>query len=173
MLRVGAQGVGAHGGCFLDLEFFQQKIYSGSEDVDLRSSFSIFSQQTLSIVQSTAASFPTFRPGLPVPLLHHYNTISTVAVLQAATQLEVMCLRFRVQRDVLPSIEKSSSCSLRLACCCTGAIQLLYSSTCSPITTQRLLVEEVVRLVAPTLWRMVARLEYLLPDRRPPHRHAA
>ena len=65
-----------------------------------------FSQQALSIAQSTAACSTTFRPDLPLPLLHYYNTISTVAILQAATQLEVVCLRFRVHRDVLLSIER-------------------------------------------------------------------
>ena len=42
MLRVGAQGVGAHGGCFQDLETILNQICSGSVDVDLRSSFPIF-----------------------------------------------------------------------------------------------------------------------------------
>ena len=65
-----------------------------------------FSQQTLRIVQSTAACSTTFRPDMPLLLLHHCNTISTVAVLQAATLLEVVCLRFCVLRDdVLLSIE--------------------------------------------------------------------
>ena len=54
-----------------------------------------------------------------------------------------MCLCFRVQRDVLPSIEVLlllASPRLLLA-----AVQLLCSSTRSPVTTKRLLVEEGVR----------------------------
>ena len=64
-----------------------------------------FPQQPLSIVQSTAACSTTSRPDVPLPLLHSYKTISTVAVLQVAPQLEVECLRFDVERDVLPSID--------------------------------------------------------------------
>ena len=127
----------------------------------------VFTQQALSTVQSTAGCSTTFRPDLPLPLLHHSNTISTVVVLQAATQLEVMCLRFRVQRDVFLYIE------LRLPL--TSPRLLLYSCTavCSPITTKRPLVVEVVRPAAPTLCREVVRLAYLLRRNRPPHRHSA
>ena len=81
----------------------------------------------------------TFRPDLHLPPLQYYNTISTVAVLQAATHVKVLCLRFGVQLDVLLSIE--------LLPLLTSPRLLRY--TCSPITSlKRPQVEEVVRPVA-------------------------
>ena len=65
-----------------------------------------FSRQALNTVQSTAPCSATFRPGLPLPLLHYSNTISTVTVLQFATQLKFVCLRFLAQLDVLLPIER-------------------------------------------------------------------
>ena len=76
---------------------------SGSEDVDLRSSSRFFTARfEYSAVNRCVFHHLSPRPS---PLLHHYNTISTVDVLQAATQLEVVCLRFRVLHDVLLSIQ--------------------------------------------------------------------
>ena len=67
-----------------------------------------FSQQASSFVQLTAACFTTVRPDLPLSR-SFINTISTVAVLQAATQLEVACLRFCVLRDVLLAVDSLTS----------------------------------------------------------------
>ena len=73
--------------------------------MDLRSSFPIFHCKLRVSCGRPPRVPPPFAPDLPLPLLHHYNTISTVAALQTTTKLEVACLRFGVQRDVLLSIE--------------------------------------------------------------------
>ena len=126
-------GVGAQGGCSLwVLIVGASSIWktpptcSGWEKVYIRHgpAFKLpdFSLQASSIVQSTAACSTTFRPDLPLPFLHHYNAITTVAVLQAATQLEVVRSRFRV-RVIMCFYLSSCFCSPRLAYC--GC--LLYS----------------------------------------------
>ena len=101
-------------------------------------------------MRSTAACSTTFRPDLPPPLVQHYSTIFIVAVLQAATNLEVACLCFRVLRDLLPSIDLPTSPRLLRS----SVVQLIYAAVlvAAPSQPKRILVEEAVRPVAPTLW---------------------
>ena len=58
-------------------------------DVDLLGLFNCISQQVLSFVRSTVVCPATFRRDLLLQLRKPYHTISAVAALQAAAQLEV------------------------------------------------------------------------------------
>ena len=170
MLRVGAQGVGAHGGCFQDLKKLK-KIYAQG-------------RRTWTCVQASRFFTASFeyravdrrlfhqrspRPAPPAPpLLQHdlHRRLSSkrppssrlcVFVLVSS----VMCFNLSSCSSLLPSP--------RLL----PYSYVLYSSACSPMTTKRPLVEGAVRPVAPTLRRVVVRLEYLLRHHHPPQRHAA
>ena len=76
-------------------------------DVDLLGFFYDFSEQVSSFVRSTEVCSATFRRDLLLQLLNPNHTMSAVAALHAAAQLEVACPIFYVLRDEHQSIDRS------------------------------------------------------------------
>jgi len=169
MLRVGCSGWVLMVGASRIWKKIKTKYTQGGRrnknDVDLRSSFPIFHSKLRASCSRPPRVPPPFAPTCP--------SRSSITITRSPPSLSSKpppSSRLRVfvfVCSVMCFYLSSCSGSLRLACCDYS------SSTCSPITTKRLLVEEVVRPVAPTLWRVVVRLAYLLRHHRPPHRHAA
>ena len=114
--------------------------------MDLRSIFYDFSHQDWSFVRSTAVCSATFRRDLLLLLLNPYCIICAVTALQAAAQLEVACLIFRVPRDEHLPIDRPVHFSPHLLVLASSAI---------------------------TLARVGVRLAHLLHHHRPPRRRLA
>ena len=166
---------GAHGGCFQNLEIYQNKFAQGGGRKNMTWTcirfFYDFSQQASSFVRSTAVCSTTFCRDLLLLLIKLFIALpppSPPSKPPPSSRLRV----FRFVSCVMSFPIYPSTCPLRLACCWYRLLYRCYTSS-SHIISKHLLVGGGGGPGRPTLWRVGVRLAHLLRYHRPPRCRSA